>query len=206
MSAPFTEQLRQIGLQIGTNGLPYRLPIHPNLVHLTLGLFIIAILFDIAGTFFALDKPVLKFLALPTLRSGLYDVGWYNLVAAAGITFLTVAAGVFEILLADPLPNQTSAWGLGAGSTMLLHGVGGVILLAVMVGMTVWRGRQRYRSRQQIKRQVQWSYLALGIAMLAALYAHGTLGAHLGNDFGVHNTAALLLQEGQNPNTVLKLQ
>lgn len=205
MSAPLTEQLRQIGLQIGANGLPYRLPIHPNLVHLTLGLFIVAVLFDIAGTFFALDKPVLKFLALPTLRSGLYDVGWYNLVAAAGITFLTVAAGVFEILLADPLPNQTSAWGLGAGSTMLLHGVGGVILLAVIVGMTVWRGRQ-YRLRQQAKRQVQWSYLALGVAMLAALYAHGTLGAHLSSDFGVHNTAALLLREGQNPNTVLMLK
>lgn len=205
MNEQLIQQLKQIGVQVGANGLPYTVPIHPNLVHLTLGLFIIAILFDLAGTFFPLAKPVLKFLAMPTLRTGFYDVGWYNVVAAAGITFLTATAGLFELLLADPLPNQKSAWGLGAGTTMVLHGVGGILLLALIVGMAIWRGWQRYRRHQQ-PRQVQWSYLAIGVVLLAVLYIHGTLGAQLGGDFGVHNTAALLLREGQNPNTVLKTQ
>jgi uncharacterized membrane protein len=205
MNEPLMQQFKQIGLQVGSNGLPYHQPIHPNLVHLTLGLFIIAILFDWAGTLFPLGKPVLRFLSLPTLRSSFYDVGWYNLVAAAGITFFTVAVGLFELLLADPLPNQTSAWGLDAGSTMLLHGVGGVILLGIIVGLTIWRGWQRYQRHQRI-RQVQWSYLALGAIMLGVLFIHGTLGAQLGEDFGVHNTAVLLLRDGQNPNTVLKVQ
>jgi uncharacterized membrane protein len=204
MNEQMIQQLKQIGLQVGANGLPYTLPIHPNLVHLTLGLFIIAVLFDLAGTFFPLAKPALKFLSLPTLRAGFYDVGWYNLVAAAGITFFTVAAGLFELLLADPLPNQKSAWGLGAGTTMLLHGVGGIILLAIIAGMALWRGWQRYRSRREHLRQVQWSYLAIGVILLAVLYIHGTLGAQLGGDFGVHNTAALLLRDGQNPDPILK--
>ena len=199
------EPLGQMGVAVGANGLPYRLPIHPQLVHFTLGLFIIAILFDIAGTLFTLEKPILKFLSLPTLRRGFYDVGWYNLLAAAGITFFTVTAGVFEILLADPLPDQKSAWGLGASSTMLLHGVGGILLLAAIVGMAIWRGWQRYGQRGQHPRPVQWRYLALGIVMLAVLYVHGTLGAQLGSDFGIHNTAAQLLRAGKNPNTVLKM-
>jgi uncharacterized membrane protein len=53
---------------------------------------------------------------------------------------------------------------------------------------------------------VQWSYLAIGAIMLGVLFIHGTLGAQLGEDFGVHNTAVLLLRDGQNPNTVLKVR
>lgn len=54
-------------LSLGANGLPYTIPIHPNLVHLTLGLFIVAIAFDIVGVFFTLEKPVFKFLRFPRL-------------------------------------------------------------------------------------------------------------------------------------------
>ena len=43
---------------VGANGLPYTIPIHPNLVHLTLGLFIVGISFDIVGVFFTLEKPI----------------------------------------------------------------------------------------------------------------------------------------------------
>ncbi|MGB7414419.1 MAG: DUF2231 domain-containing protein, partial [Thermosynechococcaceae cyanobacterium] len=86
MNEQLIDQLKQVGIQLQANGLPYAIPIHPQLVHLTLGLFIIAVIFDIAGTLFALEKPILKFLALPTLRSGFYDVGWYSLVGAIAIT------------------------------------------------------------------------------------------------------------------------
>ena len=88
--------------QLGTNGLPYAIPIHPNLVHLTLGLFIVAIGFDIVGVLFPLEKPVFKVLAIPATRSNFFDVGWYNILAAAVVTFFTVAAGFYEIMLVDP--------------------------------------------------------------------------------------------------------
>ncbi|MEH1883815.1 MULTISPECIES: DUF2231 domain-containing protein [unclassified Nostoc] len=187
MNSQLIEQLR---LRLGANGLPYEIPVHPQLVHLTLGLFIIAIIFDIAGVLFSLEKPIFKFLGLTAIRSSFFDVGWYNLIAAAVITFFTVAAGFFELLLANPPVDQKSAWGLSAGWTMLLHGLGGILLLAIVVAMTVWRGLQRYRWRKDASRQVQWSYLLAGIAILGILFVHGTLGAQLGEEFGVHVTAA----------------
>ncbi|MBW4597986.1 MAG: DUF2231 domain-containing protein [Brasilonema angustatum HA4187-MV1] len=199
-----SQLLDSLGLKFNANGLPYEIPIHPQLVHLTLGLFIIAVLFDIAGTFYLIEKPIFKFLALPTIRAGLFDVGWYNLLAAATVTFFTVAAGFFEIFLANPAANEKSAWGLSASLTMLLHGVGGVLLLGSIVAMVVWRGLQRYRWRKDSPRQVQWSYLLVGIVILGILYIHGTLGAQLGEEFGIHVTAAKLVQEGRNPNLLLK--
>ncbi len=199
MNPQLIEQLR---LRLGANGLPYEIPIHPQLVHLTLGLFIIAILFDIAGVLFSLEKPIFKFLGLATIRSSFFDVGWYNLIAAAAITFFTVAAGFFELLLANPPVDQKSAWGLSPGWTMLLHGLGGVLLLGIIVAMTVWRGLQRYRWRKDASRQVQWSYLLAGIAMLGILYVHGTLGAHLGEEFGIHVTAANTISKNVYTNSL----
>lgn len=197
MDAELVSQLRE---QVGTNGLPYIVPIHPNLVHLTLGLFIAAIAFDIVGVFFPVEKAVFRYLAIPVTRSGLFDVGWYNLLAAALITFFTVATGFYEILLAEPLTGVKSAWGLQAMETMLWHGVGGVALLFLIVVMTVWRGFQRYRWRQDMARQVQWSYLAAGLSIFVLMFLQGTLGAHLGGEFGIHVAADQLLKLGENPN------
>ncbi|ARV58376.1 hypothetical protein BZZ01_06750 [Nostocales cyanobacterium HT-58-2] len=196
--------MNQLGLRLDANGLPYEIPIHPQLVHLTLGLFIIAIFFDIAGALFPIERPIFKFLGLTTIRSSFFDVGWYNLVGAAIVTFFTVAAGFFELLLANPLVDKKSDWGLNASWTMLLHGLGGILLLGVIVAMTVWRGLQRYHWRKDASRQVQWSYLLIGIVMLGILYLHGTLGAQLGEEFGIHVTAAQLLHDGTNPNLLLK--
>ena len=196
--------IKQLGLNLGANGLPYEFPIHPILVHFTLGLFIIAVIFDWAGTLFPLEKPILKFLGLNASRENFYDLGWYNLVAAAVVTFFTVTAGFFEIMLAQPSTTQKSIWGLGAGTTMILHGIGGVLLLAAIAFLTLWRGYQRFRWRKHKVRQVQWSYLLIGLLMFAILFLHGTLGAQLGDEFAIHNTAAGLLLEGKNPNVVLK--
>ncbi len=203
MNAELIDQLQQLGIRLGANGLPYKLPIHPVLVHFTLGLFIIGIIFDLAGTFFAWEKPILKFLDLPAVRSGFYTVGFYNVLAAAVITFFTVIAGFLEIMLAQPPLNAKSTWGLGAGTTMILHGVGGVVLLLMIVAMALWRGLQRYRWRKERSREVLWTYLLIGVAILGIMYVHGTLGAHLGGDFGIHNTAAGLLERGINPNSAL---
>lgn len=190
-------------LPLGANNLPYSIPMHPQLVHLTLGLVIIAIAFDVAGTLFPLGKPILKFLGLPTIRSSFYDVGWYNLLAGAIVTFFTVAAGFFELMLATPPTDQLSDWGLSAKTTLLLHGLGGILLLAAIAGMTIWRGFQQYRWRKHHARKVQWIYLLTGAVLLGALYLHGTLGAQLGGEFGLHNTATHLLRQGKNPNEIL---
>lgn len=197
-----TDLIDQLKGQLGENGLPYALPIHPNLVHLTLGLFIVAIAFDIVGVFFPLEKSIFKFLAIPATRSNFFDVGWYNMLAAAIITFFTVAAGFYEILLAKPSANVTSAWGLQAMETMLWHGVGGVVLLFLIAGMAIWRGFQRFLWRKDMARQVQWGYLLAGLGIFVLMFAHGTLGAHLGGEFGVHVSADQLLQLGENPNVL----
>ncbi|MFY7804660.1 MAG: DUF2231 domain-containing protein [Limnoraphis robusta] len=189
---------------LGANGLPYAIPIHPNLVHLTLGLFIIAIAFDFIGVLYPFEKPVFKFLAIPAARANFFDVGWYNMLASAIITVFTVAAGFYEIMLANPYTEVKSAWGLEAMETMLWHGVGGVFLFAFMVGMTIWRGFQRFVWRKDRTRQVQWSYLMAGVAILLVMFVHGTLGAQLAAEFGIHNTADQLLRMGENPNIVLR--
>lgn len=191
-------------MSLGANGLPYAIPIHPNLVHLTLGLFIIGIAFDIVGALFPFEKPIFKYLAIPATRSSLFDVGWYNMLASAIITFFTVAAGFYEIMTIASPPEIKSAWGLDAMATMLWHGVGGVILLTMIVGMTVWRGFQRFVWRNDRSRQVQWSYLLVGLVIMFLMYLHGTLGAQLAAEFGVHNTAGNLLRMGQDPNVILK--
>jgi uncharacterized membrane protein len=197
------ERIALLGLQ--ANGLPYSIPIHPNLVHLTLGLFIVAIAFDIVAALYPLEKPIFKFLAIDVTSSNLYDVGWYNMVAAAVVTFPTVAAGFYEIILADPPNDGLSPWGLSAMDTMVWHGLGGVLLLALIVAMTIWRGFQRYVWREDRARQVQWSYLLAGLGIFALMFAQGTLGAHLGSDFGIHITADRLLRDGINPNAQLNV-
>ena len=199
------EQLiEQLSLKLGANGLPYQVPIHPNLVHFTLGLFIIAIIFDIAGVLFFIERPILRFLSLPATKGNFFDVGWYNIIASAIITFFTVAFGFFEIMLADPPTDTKSIWGMDAGTTMLLHGVGGVLLLTMIIGMAVWRGLQRFIWRKGKKRQVQWSYLLAGILIMGYMLIHGTLGAQLGDEFAIHNTAGNLIKQGKDPNVVLQ--
>jgi len=200
---PTDSPIDQIAGSLGANGLPYSLPIHPNLVHLTIGLFVIAIAFDIAGALYPLEKRVFRFLALPVTRSGFHDVGWYNLLACCVVTFFTVAAGFYEMLLAVPLPGVTSTFGLESLVTMLWHGVGGVVLLLVIVAMTVWRGFQRFLWRKDLGRQVQWLYLLVGLAMFLLLGLHGTLGAQLAAEFGVHIAADQLLAAGADLHTAL---
>ena len=193
---PNGSPIEQLAADLGPNGLPYALPIHPNLVHLTIGLFVIAIAFDIAGALYPVEKRVFRFLALPVTRGGFHDVGWYNLLACAVVTFFTVAAGFFEMLLAVPLPGVTSSIGLQSMETMLVHGVGGVVILLVIVAMTVWRGYQRFVWRRDMGRQVQWLYLLVGLGLFLVIGLHGTLGAELAAEFGVHITADQLLAAG----------
>lgn len=181
---------------LGPNGLPYALPIHPNLVHFTIGLFVVAIVFDLAGALYPLEKRLFRFLQLPVTRAGLHDVGWFNLLACAAVSFFTVASGFYELLLAQPISGVVSSIGLGSAATMVWHGVGGVGILLVIVAMAIWRGVQRFSWRRELGRQVQWSYLVVGLLMFGVVGVHGTLGAELAAEFGVHITADQLLAAG----------
>ena len=202
-SIPSDSPIDQIAGSLGPNGLPYSVPIHPNLVHLTIGLFVIAIAFDIAGALYPLEKRVFRFLALPVTRAGFHDVGWYNLLACCLVTFFTVAAGFYELLLAVPLLGVKSTFGLESMVTMLWHGVGGVVVLLVIVAMSVWRGFQRFVWRKDMGRQVQWLYLVVGVGMFLLIGLHGTLGAQLVAEFGVHIAADQLLAAGADLHTAL---
>ncbi|MFM7171034.1 MAG: DUF2231 domain-containing protein [Cyanobium sp.] len=195
--------INQLAPSLGPNDLPYALPIHPNLVHFTIGLFVIAIAFDIAGALYPVEKRVFRFLALPVTREGFHDVGWYNLLACAVVSFFTVAAGFFEMLLAVPIDGVKSSIGLQSMETMLWHGVGGVAILLAIVAMAIWRGFQRFLWRKDMGRQVQWLYLLVGLGLFPVLGLHGTLGAELAAEFGVHITADQLLASGQNLREVL---
>jgi len=188
--------IEQLARSYGPNGLPYALPIHPNLVHFTIGLFVIAISFDLAGALFPLEKRLFRFLQLPVTRAGLHDVGWFNLLACAAVSFFTVAAGFYEMLLAQPINGVRSSIGLDSATTMIFHGVGGVAILLVIVAMTVWRGYQRFSWRHDLGRQVQWSYLLAGLVLFGVIGLHGTLGAELAAEFGVHIAADQLLAAG----------
>lgn len=107
-------------------------------------------------------------------------------------------------MLAEAPVDVKSAWGMQAMETMLWHGVGGVLLLALIVGMTIWRGFQRFIWRKDEDRQVQLSYLAVGMAIMFVMYIHGTLGAQMAAEFGIHNTADQLLRVGQDLNAIIK--
>ena len=189
---------------LGANNLPYNLPIHPNLVHLTIGLFVIAIAFDIAGALYPLEKRFLRFISLPVTRMGFHDVGWYNILAASFITFFTVASGFFEMLLAVPIPGAKSLLGQDAITTMIWHGIGGIAILLIMITMTIWRGYERFVFRKDYGRQVSWAYLVTGIFILILMGLHGTLGAWLASDFGVHITADQLLVRGEDLNRIFQ--
>tara|TARA_Y100001968_G_C19218112_1_gene648249 strand:+ start:39 stop:449 length:411 start_codon:yes stop_codon:yes gene_type:complete len=127
---------------------------------------------------------------------GFHDVGWYNILAASFITFFTVASGFLEMLLAVPIPGTKSILGQGAITTMLWHALGGVAILLVMIAMTIWRGCLRFVFRKNYGRQVSWSYLLAGTLILLLMGLHGSLGAWLASDFGVHITADQLLTKG----------
>ena len=189
--------LNQIADQLGANDLPYRIPIHPNMVHFTIGLFAIGIAFDFAGAFYPLEKRIFRFLALPVTRTGFHDVGWYNVLACSVITFFTVAAGFYEMLLAVPLPGEIrTVIGQNAINTMIWHAIGGVALLLIIVVMTIWRGYQRFVWRKDFGREVTWLYLFCGATILLVMGVHGSLGAWLASEFGVHITADQLLAAG----------
>lgn len=183
---------------LNLNGLPYLMPIHPNLVHFTIGLFGMAIAFDIIGAFYRQEQAIMRWLHIEADRSSFFDIGWWNLLAAAVVTFLTVSVGFFEILLAKPVAEIESPWGMDGLNTMFWHGLGGIFLLIIIVFLAVWRGLQRYRWRKNQSRQVQWLYLIVGILTVSLMYVQGKLGAHMASDFAIHNTAAnLLLTEKQ---------
>ena len=97
----------------------------------------------------------------------------------------------------------TPSLGQNAIDTMLWHAVGGVALLLIIVAMTIWRAYERFVWRRELGRQVSWLYLACGTVVLLLMGLHGSLGAWLASEFGVHITADQLLAAGADLREVL---
>jgi uncharacterized membrane protein len=173
---------------VGLNQLPYSFPLHPSLVHFTIGLFITAILADLFGVLY---RPKSVQDQAQVERLNFFDIGWWNLLMATMFTVATVAVGIYEIVLAKPPENLTTAWGLSGELTMHLHGISGIILFGIMIALTVWRGLQRYRWRRTKSQQVSRKYVMVGVLVVGLMSIQGILGSHLAHDIGIHNTAAI---------------
>ena len=100
-------------------------------------------------------------------------------------------------------PGVKNVLGQNAIDTMLWHAIGGVALLLIIVAMTIWRAYERFVWRRELGRQVSWLYLASGSLILVLMGVHGSLGAWLASEFGVHITADQLLSSGANLQEVL---
>ena len=177
------------GLNLGINGLPYLLPIHPNLVHFTVGLLVLSVFFDLFGFLYPIERPIMGLMQIKPSRASFFDLAWWNLLAVTIITFFTVAVGFWEMLLANPPADVLSPWGLPAFATMYLHGVGGVFTLMIIVLLAIWRGFQRYQWRRQEACQVEWRYVVVSLLAIAFMTLQAEMGAQLAGTFGIHNTA-----------------
>lgn len=147
-----------LALPMNSEKLPYPDPIHPIIVHFVIAMVFFSFFCDVVGYF--------------THNVRLFEVSFWNMFVASGAIFLAVIFGQFEAGLA-----QVSEV---AQPTLNFHTVMGWSLAVIIVGITAWRfvirdrlrRTQRDRWRKNASRQVQWSYLLVGIAMLGILYAN----------------------------------
>jgi uncharacterized membrane protein len=133
--------------------------LHPILVHFTIGLFVISIVFDILSHF--------------TNRRTLEHAGWWNLVFAAAFSVITVASGLSA---EDGVPHAG-----GAHDLLELHETLGLITMGIILLLAIWRGL----TRGELPRKFRSIYLAMGIAGLSTITTGGFFGGELVYRFGI---------------------
>ena len=194
--AAIASPINEIADSLGANNLPYALPLHPNLVHLTIGLFAIGIAFDFAGAFYPLEKRLFRFLALPVqLSCGLVQPGGLrrHRLLHGGCGFYNAVGGAVE-RSQHPRPDRHRHHAL-ACHRWRRHPAGD-------------RRHDHLARLPTFRRARTWgaSDLAVpaqGASMLMLMGLHGSLGAWLASDFGVHITADQLLAAGADLQEVL---
>jgi uncharacterized membrane protein len=132
---------------------------HPILVHFTIGLFVISVVFDILAHF--------------TNKKALEHAGWWNLVFAAAFSVITVASGLSA---EDAVPRSG-----GAHDLVELHETLGLITMGIILLMTIWRGL----NRGELPRKFRPVFLAVGIAGIGTITTGGFFGGELVYSFGV---------------------
>lgn len=134
--------------------------LHPILVHFTIGLFVIAVIFDILAYF--------------TGRKSLEQAGWWNLVCAAAFSIATVVTGLSagnSVLHAEQ-----------AQEFIKLHKTLGLVTMGIIVLLTIWRSL----SRTELPKRFRVIYLSLGIAGLGTILTGGYFGGEMVYRFGVN--------------------
>ena len=167
-----------MSITLNDANLPYPDPLHPIVVHFVIAMVVFSFICDVLGYF--------------TGNSRLFEVSWWNLFVAAVAIFVAIIFGQFEAGLAQPYP--------AAQSVLTVHTIIGWSLSAIVVAIASWR----FIIRRLNPVRLPPVYLLAGILIMGAMYVHGTLGAQLGDEFGIHNTAGNLVRQGKNPNALLK--
>lgn len=131
-------------------------PLHPILVNMTAGLIPAAVFFDSA--------------ARVTRTASLASAGWWMTLLAAVVTPFTALAGWLWL----------GEMG-GHGDPMLVHQWLGTSLAVLMVGLALWRWRERRReTRSDARVGARPAYLAAGAVFVVFLVAQGHIGGMLG--------------------------
>ncbi|BAM05395.1 DUF2231 domain-containing protein [Phycisphaera mikurensis] len=130
-------------------------PLHPILVNMTAGLIPAAVFFDSAGRF--------------NRRASLSSAGWWMTVLAAVVTPFTALAGWLWL---DEMG--------GHGDPMLVHKWLGTSLAVLVIGLALWRWRERRRETQPDARVgARPAYIAAGAVFVVFLVAQGHIGGML---------------------------
>jgi uncharacterized membrane protein len=133
-------------------------PLHPILVHFTIALTAIALIFDLLALLFRIEALV--------------SIGWWMLAAAVIVTVGTIATGLRSRLR---LPVEEGE----ARSFLRLHMALGPLFFGLLVAVTIWRG-----ILWQAGSGVTWWYLVALAAVVLVMTAQGYLGGELVYRYG----------------------
>jgi uncharacterized membrane protein len=133
--------------------------LHPILVHFTIGLFVISVIFDILAHF--------------TYKKSLDQAGWWNLVFSAAFSIVTVASGLSA---EDSAPHVERAHKL-----IELHKTLGLVTMGIILILVIWRGL----TRTALPKHFRIVYLALGLAGLTTITFGGYIGGEMVYRYGV---------------------
>ena len=132
---------------------------HPILVHFTIGLFVIAVIFDLLAHF--------------TNKKSLENAGWWNLLFSAAFSVIAVATGLSA---EETVPHVDEVHKI-----IETHETLGLITMGIIIVLVLWRSL----NRTELPHKFRIVYLALGLAGLMTITAGGYFGGEMVYRFGV---------------------
>ena len=145
---------------LNEKNLPWVDVIHPIIVHFVIAMTLIAVVFDIIGTF--------------TKRSNLFEVSFLNLIVATIAIFIAIIFGQIEAGLANPY---------GSSKDILnYHSTIGWSLAAILSIITGWR----YVARQNNPNRLSKGFILIDVLLAFLVFAQVYLGDQLVWIYGLH--------------------